>query len=168
MLLLINGKEEEMELDTGAAVLLIPWELYKSTLSQLPLQPTDVMLKTYTGEPLAPEGVIQVQVKLNKLCAKLPLYIVKVNAPPSFGREWLKVIKLNWKDVKTVHATVTRENENLQAVLKRHAAVFSPKLGTLREIQARLTLRPGSVPKFCSPHNVPYALRPRVEAELSG
>lgn len=34
---LINGKELEMELDTGAAVSLIPWELYKSTLSMLPL-----------------------------------------------------------------------------------------------------------------------------------
>lgn len=82
VLALINGKEMEMELDTGAAVSLIPWELFKSTLSQLPLQPTDVMLKKYTGEPLAPEGVIEVQVKLNKQSAKLPLYIVKVNVPP--------------------------------------------------------------------------------------
>lgn len=67
------------------------------------------MLKTYTGEPLAPEGVIEVQVNLNKQCAKLPLYIVKVIAPPLFGREWPKVIKLNWKDLKTVYATVKRE-----------------------------------------------------------
>lgn len=79
----------EMELDTRAAVSLIPWELFKSTLSQLPLQPTDVMLKTHTGEPLAPEGVIVVQVKLTKQSAKLPLYIVKVNAPPYLAENGL-------------------------------------------------------------------------------
>lgn len=61
---------------------------------------------------------------------------------------------------------VKREKENLEAVLKRHSAVFSQKLGTLKGITARLTLRPGSVPKFCPRHNVPYALRSRVEAEL--
>lgn len=71
---LINGKEVEMELDMGAAVSLILWELY--VLSQLPLQPTDEMLKTYTGEPLAPDGVIQVQVKLNSV--RSCLYILCV------------------------------------------------------------------------------------------
>lgn len=33
----INAKKMEMELDTGAAVSLIPWELYRSTLGKLPL-----------------------------------------------------------------------------------------------------------------------------------
>uniref|UniRef100_A0A8C6KTL9 CCHC-type domain-containing protein n=1 Tax=Nothobranchius furzeri TaxID=105023 RepID=A0A8C6KTL9_NOTFU len=105
LLPVVNGKKMEMELDTGAAVSLIPWEQYKSRLSQLPLQPTDIMLKTYTGEPLAPEGVIKVQVELNEQRATLPLYVVKVDAPPLFGREWLRVIKLNWKDLKMIHAS---------------------------------------------------------------
>ncbi|XP_059929766.1 uncharacterized protein LOC132473577 [Gadus macrocephalus] len=156
----VNGKKMEMELDTGAAVSLIYWELYKSKLSKLPLQPTEIMLKTYTGEPLAPEGVIKVQVKLNKQCAVLPLYIVKVDAPPRFGREWLRVIKLNWKDLKTVHAFEQREKDSLKLVLKRHSAVFSTELGTLKQIKATLTVRPNSIPKFCPPRNVPYALRP--------
>ncbi|CAI5689533.1 unnamed protein product [Oreochromis niloticus] len=162
----VNVKKMEMELDTGAAVSLIPWEQYKSMLSQLPLQPTDIMLKTYTGEPLAPEGVIKVQVELNKQCATLPLYVVKVDAPPLFGREWLRVIKLNWKDLKMVHAREQSGNDYLEAVLKKHSAVFSKELGTMKGIKARLTLRPDSVLKFCPPRNVPYALRPRVEAEL--
>ena len=36
----------------------------------------------------------------------------------------------------------------------------------MKQIKATLTVRPNSVPKFCPPRNVPYALRPRVEAEL--
>ena len=110
-----------MEMDTGAAVPLIPWEQYRNMLSELTLQHTGVMLKTYTGKPLDPEGVITVQIKLNKHCAKLPLHIVKVNAPPLFGREWLRVIKLNRKDVKTMHAIEQREKDNLETVIKRHS-----------------------------------------------
>ncbi|KAJ8376341.1 hypothetical protein SKAU_G00069210 [Synaphobranchus kaupii] len=91
-----------MELETGAAVSLISWGQYKSALRHVPLQPTDVVLKTYTGEPLAPEGVVKVQ-----------------------------------------------------------------GLGTIKGIKARVTLKPDSVPKFCPTRNVPYALRPKVEAELT-
>ncbi|KAJ8346503.1 hypothetical protein SKAU_G00279040 [Synaphobranchus kaupii] len=40
-------------------------------------------------------------------------------------------------------------------------------LGTIKGIKARVTLKPDSVPKFCPPRNVPYALRPKVEAELT-
>ena len=36
----------------------------------------------------------------------------------------------------------------------------------MKRIQVRLNLRPNSVPKFCTPHNVHYTLRPRVEAKL--
>ncbi|KAL7842622.1 hypothetical protein SRHO_G00243110 [Serrasalmus rhombeus] len=111
----VNGKKMEMELDTGAAVSLIPFELYKRKLHKLPLQPTDIMLKTYTGEALAPEGVIKVQVALDKQQAVLPLYVVKVDAPPLFGREWLRAIQLNWRD-----------------------------LGTMKGVKVRLTLRPNS------------------------
>ncbi|XP_060799470.1 uncharacterized protein K02A2.6-like [Neoarius graeffei] len=162
----VNGKRMEMELDTGAAVSLIPYELYQRKLHKFPLQPTGIVLRTYTGEPLAPEGVITVQVELNRQHADLPLYVVKVDAPPLFGREWLRAIKLNWRDLKTVHAIEHRETDSLEAVLKRHSAVFSDKLGTMRGVKARLTLKPDSTPKFCPPRNVPYALRPRVEAEL--
>lgn len=42
----VNGKKMEMELDTGAAVSLVPWEQYKRHLSKFPLQTTDIMLKT--------------------------------------------------------------------------------------------------------------------------
>ncbi|KAL2088046.1 hypothetical protein ACEWY4_016874 [Coilia grayii] len=162
----VNGKKIEMEFDSGAAVPLIPWEMFKRKLRKCPLQPTEIMLKTYTGEPLAPEGVIKMQVELNKQRAVLPLYVVKVDAPPLFGREWLRAIKLNWRDLKTVQAIEPKQTDSLETVLKRHSAVFSYKLGIMKGVKARLTLRPKSVPKFCPPRNVPYALQPRVETEL--
>lgn len=99
------------------------------------MQPTDIVLKTYTGEPLAPEGVIKVQANLYKQTAELPLYVVKVDAPPLFGREWLGAIRLNWKELKTVYAVQLRKKT-------------SP-----REcgIKATVTLKPDSMSKLCPP-----------------
>ncbi|XP_048031439.1 uncharacterized protein K02A2.6-like [Megalobrama amblycephala] len=61
----------------------------------------DVILKTYTGEVVSPLGVIEVKVKMNKQKAKLPLYVVEGTALPLFGREWLKKIKLSWREIKS-------------------------------------------------------------------
>ena len=71
----IQGKIIEMELDTGAAVSLISKELYDMQFCHLPLRHTNVILKTYTGEMISPEGVITVAVKMNRQRAKLPLYV---------------------------------------------------------------------------------------------
>ncbi|XP_060754235.1 uncharacterized protein K02A2.6-like [Neoarius graeffei] len=44
--------------------------------------------------------------------------------------------------------------------------VFSKELGTLKGFEASLTLKPDQKPKFCQARVVPYALRPKVEAEI--
>ncbi|KAI4887000.1 hypothetical protein NFI96_027939, partial [Prochilodus magdalenae] len=87
-------------------------------------------------------------------------------APPLFGREWLRNINLDWREIKTVRTERSARSENLESVLNRHAEVFSKELGTLRGFEASLTLRPDQQPKFCQARVVPYALRPKVEAEI--
>ncbi|KAL2077680.1 hypothetical protein ACEWY4_027184 [Coilia grayii] len=161
----IEGQLIDMELDTGAAVSLISRELYETKFGHLGLRNTDVVLKTYTGELLQPEGMLKVWVKLNRQKARLPLYVVKGTSPPLFGREWLRNIKLDWREIKTVR-TGHKANDSLKNVLNRHAEVFSKELGTLKGFEASLTLKPGQQPKFCQARVVPYALRPKVEAEL--
>lgn len=81
-----------MALDTRAAVSLISWGQHESSVRHVPLQPPHIKLRTSTGEPLTPEQLVKVQVSLNKQAAELPLYVVKVDAPPLFGREWLRAI----------------------------------------------------------------------------
>ncbi len=75
-------------------------------------------------------------------------------------------IRLNWKEIKRVFASLMIEQDSLRQVLKRHSTVFSNGLGTLKGIKARVTLRSDSKPKFCLPHNMSRALRPKVKAEL--
>ena len=87
------------------------------------------------------------------------------NAPPLFGREWLRNIRLDWREIKTVK-TLPKDKETLEDILNHHEISFSENLGTLKGFQASLTLKTDQQPKFCQVHVVPYALRPRVEAEI--
>ncbi|KAL1270472.1 hypothetical protein QQF64_029488 [Cirrhinus molitorella] len=56
---LLEGQPVKMEIDTGAAVSLVSDAVYSEILSNLPLKPPDVTLKTYTGESVAMKGLIQ-------------------------------------------------------------------------------------------------------------
>lgn len=131
-----------MELDTGAAVSLISTETYDRLLKHLPLCSTDIVLRTYTGQALRPEGVLDVHVKMGKQTAVLPLYVVQGDYPPLYGREWLRQIKLNWKEIKRVKLNM------LEAVLQNHATIFSKQLGEMKNIKAKITLKPEHKPKF--------------------
>ena len=62
-------------------------------------------MKTYTGETVLPEGVLNVKVKYQEQCHDLKLYIVKGVGPPLFGRQWLHYIKLDWKNIITQKST---------------------------------------------------------------
>ncbi|XP_012826093.1 uncharacterized protein K02A2.6-like [Xenopus tropicalis] len=163
----IEGLRVEMEVDTGAAVSIISGELYRDKLSHIRLRHTNVVLKTYTGEVIRPEGVIKVCVKLNKQRARLPLYIVTGNAVPLFGRELLRRIHLDWREIKSITA-VHRSNEGtLDSLLKQHEKVFSEELGTFNGYTATINLKPGTQPKFFQARVVPYAIRPKVEEEIN-
>lgn len=141
----IEGMPLEKELDMGAAVSLISTETYDRLLKHLPLCSTDIVLRTYTGQALRPEGVLDVHVKMGKQTAVLPLYVVQGDYPPLYGREWLRQIKLNWKEIKRVKLNM------LEAVLQNHATIFSKQLGEMKNIKAKITLKPEHKPKFCKP-----------------
>ncbi len=68
---------------------------------------------------------------MGKQTAVLPLYVVQGDYPPLYGREWLRQIKLNWKEIKTVKPKM------LEAVLQKHAVVFSKQLGEMKSIKLK-------------------------------
>jgi len=58
--LLINGTPVKMALDTGASVTIISSATWRKQLPNLKLQQSEMLLKTYTGEPLKLQGEAQV------------------------------------------------------------------------------------------------------------
>ena len=59
-----------------------------------------------------------------------------------------------------------KAHETLENVLNCHAPVFSETLETLKVCEMSLTLKPGQHPKFRQAHIVPFAMRPKADAEI--
>ena len=134
-----------MELGTGAAVSVIGEETYRDKLGHLPLQHTNVLLNTYSGERLPVLGQLSVNVHYKHHEEKLPLYIIKGCGPPLLGREWLNKIQLDWKSIRNI-------TTSLDALLRRHRAVFD---GTLKDFRAKLQMSLQSLlklAKFLTPY----------------
>ncbi|XP_050780944.1 uncharacterized protein K02A2.6-like [Gopherus flavomarginatus] len=151
-----------MELDTSTALSLVLETVYKEKLQHLPLKATKTVLKTYTGEAVPMLGTTDVKVELNGQAAKLPLFVVRGNYPALMGRSWLRKIQLNWAEVHQV----TKEETGLTTILRKHAAVFGEDLGSMKGITVTLNVKPDSPPKYLKARTVPYAIRPKVKADL--
>ena len=168
----INGRDIKMEVDTGAAISILPSHLFKKHFAQLPLLKTDVKLKTYSGAKMIPEGILEVNVAYGDQKQRLRLYVVDTPGPPLFGREWMYVIKLDWKSFFSAHCIEKnghpndKVSRNLNHLLDEFKDLFEDGIGKLKGPKAKLVLKEGSQPKFLPARPVPYALRPKVESEL--
>ena len=100
--LLLEGKPVKMELDTGAPVSLMSWSKFNSLLPGHGLEPCDLPMQTYLGEPIRVKGQAQVEVCYEQQQVKLPLVVVERDGPILFGRQWLECIKLNWNSINNV------------------------------------------------------------------
>ncbi|CAB4004600.1 PREDICTED: uncharacterized protein K02A2.6-like, partial [Paramuricea clavata] len=99
---------------------------------------------------------------------KLNLYVVETKGPALFGRDWLGKITLDWKAINTLATTPPgNPSTRLQEILEKYGDVFEDDIGLLKTTKAKLNLKENSQPKFCKARQVPYALRPKVEVELT-
>ena len=162
MTMTVEGKELVLEVDTGASVTVIPNKMFKEKLGYLKLRPASTSLKTYTGTELPLCGETQVHVEYQGQSAKLPLIVAEVDGKPAIlGRNWLNVVKLNWKELFNVSSP-----DFVSELSARYKGVFGPGLGKIKEFEARLCVHTEATWKFHKSRPVPYSLRPVVEAEL--
>ena len=111
---------------------------------------------------------MDVQVKYKEEMQKLSLYVVETKGPALFGRDWLEKITLDWKAINTLATTsLGNPSTRLQEILDKYGDVFKEDIGLLKTTKAKLDLKENSQPQFCKARQVPYALRPKVEAELT-
>ena len=166
---MIEGQQVKMELDTGAAVSLLPYQVYQENFAHLPLDKTQVRLKTYTGEHVLPRGLIKVEVRKGTESARLPLLVVNGTGPPLFGRNWLAKIPIDWSYIKslTCSTTVTLRQQRLEQLIAKYPGLGQDSVGKMADVKAHLTLKDGAVPVFMKARPVPYSLRAKVETELA-
>ena len=76
-----------------------------------------MLLKTYSGEQLQVLGQTQMLLDYKQQKVKLPLLIVQGDGPSLLGKNWLKSIKLDWKDLK--HVTVQANSDSLLCIVPK-------------------------------------------------
>ena len=163
----VEGISLTMELDTGAGASIISEQTYQAHFREIPLKPCSTKLHTYTGEPIQVLGLITVDVKYKDQNASLPLVVVQGQGPSLLGRDWLKVVKLDWEGIFNLKGACPElsRQEKLQTLLDAHAELFQAELGTIKGITAKLQMKEGATPKFCKAHPVPYSLLDAVNEE---
>ena len=88
--------------------------------------------------------------------------MVQGSGPSLLGRDWLKVLRLDWSSLHQI----TQSPDKWREVVDRHAEVFKEELGRVQGVKAKIHVDPQPQPRFYRPRNVPYALKGKVENEL--
>ncbi|XP_075740403.1 uncharacterized protein LOC142786657 [Rhipicephalus microplus] len=136
----VEGQDLCMQIDTGAAVTLIPESVRLNAFPHVKCEPSRVTLKTYTGEPVPVKGQCNVSVTVGKQSLRLPAIIVKDNGkqlPMLMGRSWLERLGLDWKSVFAINVS---DSHKVEAVKKKFPGVFSKQPGKVKNYQARIVL----------------------------
>ena len=161
----INGKPLNMEIDTGASLSVMSDTMYQELWGeggQPSLVKKGVVLRTYRGKEVRPEGSAAVRVSYEGKEYQLPLLVVKGDGPALLGRNWLEEIKLNWKTIKHL----TQHKKQLDEILRNHTELFEEGLGTLKGTTAKIHVDPMATPIFHKARPVPYGLREKIELDL--
>ena len=157
----LEGKQVTMEVDTGSAVSIISETEYNNLFKDLPLQPSKLQLRTYSGEQLPLLGELQVLAKYQSQEARLPLIVAKGDRPVLLGRNWLQKLRLDWSNI----FKLTQENA-VEGIISRYNTLFDRGYGHLKQFKASIKLKDHAQPIFQKARPVPYALKGKVEQEL--
>ena len=131
-----------MEVDTGAAVSLISQRTYQEYLSQIPLEKSDILLKTYTGEQVPVLGKMKVRVSYLQQSQEL------------------------WLEVVTGKGPNLTSKPTLESLMQKFGEIFNEELGTIKTFHAELQVREGEKPRFFKPRSIPYAVKGVIGKEL--
>lgn len=137
---------------------------------------TGLKLRTYTKQKIKVLGKTYVKVNYKQQEKILPIIVVKGTGPNLMGRWWMKHIKLDCAEIKhlahhsqslkPVYTANHLQPLTLEQVLQKHEGVFKEELGTLKGSKATIHVPDNVAPRFYRPKSVPYAMKPKVDAEI--
>ena len=96
----IEGKMVRMLVYTGYANTLLPESLYEKYLSHIRLSQRQCKLNNYSGQSILYKGLLTVNVRHDSNTYERSAFIVCGNSIPLLGRDWMKIVKLNWNIFK--------------------------------------------------------------------
>ncbi len=127
------------------------------------LKKVNVSLRTYTSQRIPIKGKLDVEVQYGQR-KSLTCYIVTGDGPCLIGRDWLKHIRLNWKEIGVT--ILETSQTRLKSLLDKYSDIFKNELGTMNSIRAELLVKENASPRFHHPHPIPFALNEAIEREI--
>ena len=164
--MLIEDEKVEFILDTGCPVTILS-EKMGMKICKNKMKKSNVNLSSYTGHKIDVLGEATVNVKYENYNQPMTVYIIKGNAPSLLGRDWLQEIRINWEDMLMKVQEKNNDKLVLEDILKENEEIFRDELGTMKEREATLVLKPGATPQYRPARPVPYNLLDTVEQELN-
>ncbi len=164
----VNEKEVDFQVDTGAVVTCVSEATYqKFKRSDDQLIKANLELRDYNKALLDVKGVAMVTVKYGSVIKQLPAVVVGGDRVSLIGRNWLRHIQLNWKEIAGRSADIHAVNDDTREKLfTKYGAVFQEELGCLKNFEVVLQIKSDAVPVYKRARTVPYHLKPLVESEL--
>lgn len=158
----VERKMLSMELDTGSPISAVSERDYRSLFSHCKLIESELALKSYNGTALNPLGYIKVNVKHNDIADNLDLYVFRNGGLPLLGRSWMKALKytLNVNNVNNMFCS------DVDKLYNKFPNVFAGRLGTYNKRKISLKVKPDTIPVYCKPRPVPFALQDKVNIEI--
>lgn len=164
----INGVVHTMELDTGCETSVLSYDFFQNQLhSHPPLSTSTHVFRTYTKETFRAVGNLSCTMKHDGQQQSLLLPVV--HGSSLFGKDLLKIFKINWSAVAAqCHHVSSAPAPDLTALLKDFADVFKTPTSQDRitGFTARVILKDNATPRFLKARPLPYALRDKVDHEL--
>ncbi|XP_045473436.1 uncharacterized protein K02A2.6-like [Harmonia axyridis] len=157
----IEGKILIFEVDSGAAVSIMSYSMFKNFFPTLQIKKTDLKLVTYCKKVLDVVGYSRVGCIYETETHILNLYIVNTDRKPILGREWIRQLNIKLQNINQISVMNTPEN-----ILQKYPIVLEKSMGKILNIQAHLKLKNNATPVFIRARKIPFALQSKVEEEL--
>ena len=100
-----DGIPLEMEVNTGVSISLVAEDKYWCHWAHRELQQSQLRLCTYSGTPLEVMGSLRARVCQGGQDVNLPLTVAKGNGSSLLGRDGLKLLRINWEQVRQISAS---------------------------------------------------------------
>ncbi|XP_040074417.1 uncharacterized protein LOC120846646 [Ixodes scapularis] len=139
----VNGTPLLMELDTGASVSVVSEETFRREFPSRQLDPSRIMLKSYSGELSPVQGSLTATVRLgNHECQDI-LYVVPGTCPSLLGRGWMKGLGIKLSNAKDVNFVTSVAN-----LVAEYSSIFDEGLGTFKGVAAKINLQDNAKPSL--------------------
>lgn len=168
--LLVERQIVEFEVDTGSPISAISTQEFRENpiFKSMKLCDSNRKFKSYTGSPIIPLGILEVEVNYNDKRRNLELFVLPGSSEPIMGRQWILAlgISLGKVDVSEINNVSSVSNWDEVRLREKFPTVLTDKLGRYKLGTFNLALKDNVNPVFAKPRVLPYAMITKVDAEI--